>query len=127
MDFSIVVSAKLLLLLLGPLPQWLGNIPVRVFAADHESNLARWVGRDGGVSVFGDGESLSAILLEPLDEIDMEPLVFGYKDDKKVSKFSSCSKKITLRGRTGWRRDGECYQGVSKLRKSCRSEKQTGQ
>lgn len=76
-DVRVVVSAQLLLLLLGPRPQGHLDIGVGVLAAHHEADLARGVGRDGGVSVLGNGEDLLAVLLELGDELQVEPLVLG--------------------------------------------------
>lgn len=78
MDLLVVVSAQLLLLLWAPLTEWLLNISLRVLAADHEADLARWVGRDSGVCVFDDGEDLLARLLQVRDQGKMEPLVLSY-------------------------------------------------
>jgi len=36
---SVVVSAKLVLLFLGPFSEWLGDISARVLAANHETDL----------------------------------------------------------------------------------------
>ena len=48
-----------------------------VLAADHESNLARWVSWDGGVCILDIGEDLLAVLLEPGDELKMIPHVLA--------------------------------------------------
>lgn len=78
MDSSIVVAAQLLFLLWGPFAKWLAKIAIGILAADHEANLARWVGRNGGVGVFDIGEYLLAVLLKLGDQWEMEPLVLGY-------------------------------------------------
>lgn len=78
MDVRVVVPAELLLFLLGPRPERHLDVAVLVLAAHHEADLARWVGRDGGVRVLGDGEDLLAILLELGDELQVQPLVLSY-------------------------------------------------
>lgn len=78
MNLGIVVSALLLLLSSSPRADGLLDIAVGVLAADHEANLARGVGRDGGVGVLGDGEDFLAVLLELGNEGEMEPLVLSY-------------------------------------------------
>ena len=78
MDLGIVVPAQLLLLLLGPGPHGNPDVAVGVLAADHEADLARGVGRDGGVSILSNGEDLLAVLLELGDERQVQPLVLSY-------------------------------------------------
>lgn len=77
MDLGVVVLALLVLLLGGPLAQGHLDVGVGVLAADHEANLARRVGGDGGVGVLGDGKDLLAVLLELGDEGQVQPLVLG--------------------------------------------------
>ena len=77
MDLLVVVLAKLLFFLHGEGTERLGNVTVGILAADHESNLAGWVGGDGGVSVLDGWENFLAILLELGDQWKVEPLVFG--------------------------------------------------
>jgi hypothetical protein len=77
----VVVAAETLLLLAGPGADGLADIAVGVLAADHEADLAGWVGGDCGVGVFGDGEDLLAGLLEVGDEREMEPLVLGCEEN----------------------------------------------
>lgn len=76
-DLGIVVLALLLLLRGGPGADGLLDVAVGVLAADHEANLARGVGGDGGVGVLGDGEDLLAVLLELGNEREVEPLVLS--------------------------------------------------
>lgn len=99
MDVGVVVSAQLLLLLLGPGPQRNPDVDVGVLAADHEADLTRGVGRDGGVSVLGNGEDLLAVLLELGDERQVQPLVL------------SCLKSVSLEAQ---------FLGVSQERGSSR-------
>ena len=77
MDFGIIVLAELLLLLRGPAAQGNANIALGILAANHEADLARRIGRYGGVGVFGNREDLLAILLELGDQGQVQPLVFG--------------------------------------------------
>lgn len=77
MNVRVVVPAQLVLLLLGPRPKRHLDIGIGVLAAHHETNLARGIGRDGGVSVLGHGEDLLAVLLELGNQLQVEPLVLG--------------------------------------------------
>lgn len=77
MDLGVVVPAQLALLLLAPRADGHADVPVGVLAADHETNLARRVGRDGGVGVLSDGENLTAVLLELGDQGQVKPLILG--------------------------------------------------
>jgi len=74
----VVVSVPLILLLLRKLPKGLRDIASSILATDHESNLARRVGRDGGVSIFGNREDLTARLLQLCNEREVQPLILGY-------------------------------------------------
>jgi hypothetical protein len=76
-DLSVVVPAELVFLLRGPATQWLANIAFGVLAANHEADLARWIGGDGGVCIFNGREDLLAVLLELGDQWKVEPLVLG--------------------------------------------------
>jgi hypothetical protein len=67
MDISIIVTAKLVLLLWREGSEGLRDITVGVFAADHEADLAGWVGGNSGVSVFDGGENFFAVLLQLSD------------------------------------------------------------
>lgn len=78
-DLSVVVAALGLFLLGCPLAKRNTDIAVGILAADHEADLARRVGRDGGVGVLGDGEDFLAVFLELGDERQVEPLVLGYR------------------------------------------------
>ena len=75
-DFLVVVSAQLLFLFDAPAAQGLLDIAFWIFAADHESDLARWVGRDRSVGVFDNWEDFFAGLLQGSDQWQMEPLIF---------------------------------------------------
>ena len=77
MDLGRVVSALLILLLLGPGSEGVLDVGLGVLGADHKANLARGVSRDGGIGIFDSGEDLSAVLLELGDERKVQPLVLG--------------------------------------------------
>ena len=77
-DVGVVVPAQLVFLLGSPAPQWRCEIAISILAADHEADLAGWVGGDGGVCVFDRGEDLLAVLLQLGDQWEVEPLVFSY-------------------------------------------------
>jgi hypothetical protein len=77
-----VVLAELVLLLGGPAAEGLLDVAVGVLAADHETNLARGVGGDGGVGVLDGGEDGLARLLEVGDERQVQPLVLGYESSQ---------------------------------------------
>ena len=68
MNVLVVVLAQLLLFLGAPAPQRLLYVAFGIFAADHESNLARGICWDGCVSVLSNGEYFLAVLLELRDE-----------------------------------------------------------
>lgn len=76
-DILVVVAAQPLLLLARPGAHGLAHVAARVFAADHEADLAGRIGGNGGVGVLGDGEDLLAGLLEVGDQLEVEPLVLG--------------------------------------------------
>jgi hypothetical protein len=76
-DLLVVVLAQLLLFLLGPLAHRLLEVAVGVQTADHETNLTRGVGRNGGVGVLDVGEDGLAVLLELGDQGEVQPLVLG--------------------------------------------------
>jgi hypothetical protein len=76
-DFRVVVLALLNLLLGSPLPQRLLDITASFLAADHETDLARGVGRDGGEAILSNGEDCSAVLLHLLDQRQVEPLTLS--------------------------------------------------
>jgi hypothetical protein len=77
-DVGVVVSAQLVFLLGGPATYRCFEIAIGILAADHEANLARWVGWDGGVGIFDVRENLIAILLELGDQWEVKPLVLGW-------------------------------------------------
>ena len=79
MDVLVVVAAQALLLLARPGADGLAHVAVGVLAANHEADLAGGVGGDGGVGVLDDGEDLLAGLLELTDQLEVKPLVFGWK------------------------------------------------
>ena len=76
-DLRVVVSAQLLLLLGSPGPDRDLQVAVGILGADHESNLAGGIRRDGGVSVLGHGEDLLAVLLQLGDQRQVQPLVLS--------------------------------------------------
>lgn len=75
MDILIIVPAQFLFFLLRPTSKRCLEVSLCVFGADHESDLARWVGGDGSVGIFDIGEDFLARGLERGDERDVEPLV----------------------------------------------------
>lgn len=77
MDLFVVVPAQLLLFFKLPLPQRHLHVPVRILAADHETDLARRVRRDRGVGVFDRGEYFFATFLQVGDKAEVQPLVFS--------------------------------------------------
>lgn len=79
MDLRRVVSALLILLLLGPGSEGVLDVGLGVLGADHKADLTRGVGGDGGVGVLGDGEDGTAVLLETSDEGEVKPGALGYK------------------------------------------------
>ena len=78
MDLLVVVLAKFLLFLSGESTEWFGDITVGILAADHEADLAGWIGGNGGVGIFYSREDLLAVLLKLGNQWEVEPLVFGY-------------------------------------------------
>jgi hypothetical protein len=76
-DVGVVVSAELVFLLRGPAAYRCFEIASGILAADHEANLARWVGWDRGVGIFYGRENLLAIFLELGDQWEVKPLVLG--------------------------------------------------
>lgn len=109
-DVRVVVSAQLLLLLLGPRPQRHLDVGVGVLAAHHEADLARGIGWDGGVSVLGHREDLLAVLLELGDELQVKPLVLSCKDKLARSKCPIAGKRKGLR-EAGAQGAGKCGEG----------------
>lgn len=77
-DILVVVSAQLIFLFSCPRTDGLANVALRVLAGDEEANLAGWVGGNGGVGVFDDGEDFLHEFLEVGDELDVKPLVLGW-------------------------------------------------
>ena len=85
MDLCIIISALFFLHSSRPRPHRYLYVDVGVFAADHETDLARWIGRDGGVRILSHGKDLIALLLEPRDQRQMQPLVFSYINESATS------------------------------------------
>lgn len=77
MDLFVVVPAQLLLFFKLPRPQRHLDVPVRILATDHESDLTRRVRRDSGVGVFDRGKYFLATFLQVGDEAEVQPLVFS--------------------------------------------------
>ena len=77
MHIRIIIPTQALLLLAAPGAQRHAHIPRGILAANHEADLARGIGRDGGVGVLGDGEDFFARPFQVADQLEMEPLVFG--------------------------------------------------
>lgn len=90
-DLGVVVTAELLLLLLGPGAERNLDVAVGVLAADHEADLAGWIGWDGCVGVLSHGEDLLAVLLELGDQGKMEPLVLGCGSKLLVKVFQKAA------------------------------------
>lgn len=78
MDLRVVVAQVLVLLVLGEGADWLAHVAGAVLGADHEADLAGWVGWDGRVGVLDGWEDLLAVLLELGDQWEVEPLVLGW-------------------------------------------------
>ncbi len=76
-DLFIVVAAQLLLLFRTPATQWRLHVSVGILAADHETDLAGWVGWDGSVGVFDGWEDFFAGFLELRYHLQVKPLVLG--------------------------------------------------
>ena len=97
-DIGVVVLAKLHLLLGAPLAQRRPDIDLGVFATNHETNLARRIGRNSGVRIFSYREVLFAVLLELGDQWEVKPLVFGYirRESQHANKIKNraCPKEI---------------------------------
>lgn len=51
---------------------------------EHEANLPRGIGGDGGVGVFDVGEDVTAGLVDLGDEVEVQPLAFGLRADDAV-------------------------------------------
>lgn len=102
-DLGVVVSAELDFLLGGPGAE--GNLDVRVgvLAADHEADLTRGVGRDGGVGIFSNGEDLLAVLLELGDQGKVKPLVLSCQGSLAICNKdrANSAKQNTTRRRKG--------------------------
>lgn len=77
-DIRVVISEKSLFLLSGKASDRDLDVAVGVLGADHEADLARWVGWDSGVGVLDSWENLPTVLLQFGDQREMEPLVLSY-------------------------------------------------
>jgi hypothetical protein len=73
----VIVPTKLLFLFFAPRSDWLADIAVCVFATNHETNLARWIGWDGSVCIFSHREDLLASNLQVFDQLNVQPLVLS--------------------------------------------------
>ena len=71
MNLFVVISTELVLLLWSPAAQWLLEIRLGVFAADHKADLARRVGWDRSVGIFDNWEDLLAGGFEFSDQWEM--------------------------------------------------------
>lgn len=78
MDLLVVVSAQFVLFLRTPRPQGHLDVPVGILAADHEPDLARRIGGNGGVGVLDHREDFLTVFLEFGDERQVKPLVLGW-------------------------------------------------
>ena len=76
-NLAAVVLEELVLLGLADGAEWLLDVGVGVLGADHEADLAAWVGRDGGPAVLGDWEDGLDGLLEVLNHSQVQPWVLG--------------------------------------------------
>jgi hypothetical protein len=77
MDLFVVVSTQLLLFLQTPVSDWLFDISIRIFAADHKANLSGGVCWNGGVCIFNGRKDFLAGFLQLCDEGEVQPLVLG--------------------------------------------------
>jgi hypothetical protein len=77
-DFLVIISAQLLLLVWRPRSYWLGYVSVCILGADHESDLARRISGDSGIGVLSYREDFLARFLQVSNEIGMQPLVLSY-------------------------------------------------
>jgi len=96
-DPLVIVSVHLLFLLVGYSPEGLGDVPVRVLAANHETNLAGWIGRDGRVGVFRNWEDFTTRLLKVSNELQVEPLVLGTLRGDHTTLLESTEQKFKVR------------------------------
>ena len=78
MDIGVVVTVDLVLLLGWEAAERVLEVAVGILAADHEADLTRWVGWDGGVGVLDVWEDLLAVCLELGDQWEVKPLVLSY-------------------------------------------------
>lgn len=106
-DLGVVVTAELLLLLLGPGAERNLDVAVGVLAADHEANLAGGVSWDRGVGVLSHGEDLLAVLLELGDQGKVEPLVLGCGNELLVKVFQKAAICVFLIERFATKRKTE--------------------
>jgi len=87
-DLLVIVSALLGFLLGRPTPQRLLDVDLGVFAADHEANLARWICGDSGETVLGNWKDFTTRLLDVLDQVEVQPLIFGYASGRLLARCS---------------------------------------
>ena len=85
MNRLIVVPTQLILLVGIPAAHGRRDVAVLILAADHEADLARGIGWDGGIGVFDRGEDFFAGFLEVGDEGEVEPLVLRCKEGGRIS------------------------------------------
>ena len=104
MNRLIIVPTQLILLVGIPAAHGRRDVPVFILAADHEADLARRVGGDGGVGVFDRGEDFFAGFLEIGDQGEVEPLVLRCKgggwislDSKRGEREYVCMSKQNCR------------------------------
>lgn len=67
-NLLVVIFAQLVFLLRTPGSDRCFDISVGIFATDHETNLARRIGGNGGIGILGHGEDFLAVFLELGDE-----------------------------------------------------------
>jgi len=76
-NLLVIVFVDLLFFLRAPAPERGLEISLSILRADHEANLARWISRNGRISVFDVGENFFAVGLKLGDQWQVEPLVFS--------------------------------------------------
>lgn len=79
-DICVVVLVDGIFLLWCPASEWGLDVAGGILAADHEANLAGWVGWDSGVSVFNNWEDFLAVFLQLGDQWQVEPLVLSCRN-----------------------------------------------
>jgi hypothetical protein len=99
-DLLAVVPAELVLLLGRPAAEGLLNVKVGVLGADHEADLTGGVGRDGGVGVLDGREDRLARFLEVGDDVEVQPLVLGWKVVSRCFNKRLTSARVVSAGKT---------------------------